>query len=142
MISLLPILRKHGGAIEYDLARMGFDLLDWFRGRLTTRRLWALIRQLVEDPETNTARAIGGPWNFDRMLLAAIADDIRLGNYILAAANSPKGKNPLPLPKPIPRPGVEEQPSNQTIKRFGKTTKTPDEVKAILASFNPPEPEE
>jgi len=109
---------------------------------LSTRRLWTLIKGLVEDPRSNTSVAIGGPWNFDRLLLAAAIDDLRLNNYILAAANSPKGKNPLPLPKPIPRPGVEEQPSNQTTKRFGKTTKTPDEVKAILASFNPPDPEE
>lgn len=141
MISLLPILREHGGAIEYDLQRMNLDLRDWFRGSMSSRRLWCMINNLAHDPATNTYRSIGGPWNLETLLLAAVIDDVRLGNYILAAANSPKGKNPLPLPKPIPRPGVEEQPSNQTVKRFGQTTKSPDEVKAILASFNPPEEE-
>lgn len=104
---------------------------------MSSRRLWSLIRQLVEDPESATRRSIGGPWKLDQLLLAAAIDDIRLGNYILAAANSPKGKNPLPLPKPIPRPGVEEQ--GPETKRFGKTDKTPQEVISILQSFDPPE---
>lgn len=137
MISLLPLLRDYGGAIEYDLLSRGIDLLDWFRGDITSRRLWSLICQLVEDDSSATRRAIGGPWTLDQLLLAAAVDDIRLGNYILAAANSPKGKNPLPLPQPIPRPGVEERAPE--TKRFGKTDKTPEEVIAILNSFNPPE---
>ena len=136
------MLREHGGSIEYDLCTKGIDLLDFFRGRMSARRLWVLIKGLVEDPKTNTARAVGGPWALETMLLAAVVDDLRLGNYILAAANSAKGKNPLPMPKPIPRPGVEEQPSNATVKKFGHTTKTPEEVMAVLASFNPPEPED
>ena len=103
--------------------------------------MWVLIKGLVADPTTNTHRSIGGPWSLDNLLLAAVVDDLRLGNYILAAANSPKGKNPLPMPRPIPRPGVEEQPSNTTTKRFGQTTKSPEEVRAILASFNPVEEE-
>jgi hypothetical protein len=109
---------------------------------MTARRLWVLIKGLAEDPSTNTARAVGGPWGLDTLLLAAVVDDLRLGNYILAAANSSKGKNPLPLPKPIPRPGVEDPPSNTTVKKFGHTTKTPEEVMAVLASFNPPEDNE
>lgn len=144
MMCLLPILREHGGDIEYDLARIGIRLSDWFAHTLSTRRLIRLIKGLASDPNTNTFRALNGIWDTNAQLFAALIDDVRLGNYILAAANSPKGKNPLPLPKPIPRPGVEEQPSNQVVKRFGKTTKTPEEVKAILDSFNPPEqnPEE
>lgn len=139
MISLLPILREHGGAIEYDLLARGIDLLDWFRGAMTSRRLWSLICQLVEDPNSATRRSIGGPWNLEQQLLAAAVDDIRLNNYILAAANSPKGKNPLPLPKPIPRPGVEDNGPGPEIKHFGKTDKSPQEVIAILQRFNPPE---
>lgn len=139
MTSLLPVLREHGGAVEYDLLARGIDLLDWFRGSMTSRRLWSLIRQLVEDPNSATHRSIGGPWNLDQLLLAAVVDDIRLGNYILAAANSPKGKNPLPLPKPIPRPGVEDHGPGPEVKRFGKTDKSPQEVIDILQSFNPPE---
>jgi hypothetical protein len=116
----------------------GIDLLDFFRGKINARRMWVLIKGLVADPSTNTHRSIGGPWSLADLLLAAVVDDVRLGNYILAAANSPKGKNPLPLPKPIPRPGVTEHESdNVTTKRFGQTTKSPDEVRAILASFNP-----
>lgn len=139
MMSLLPVLRQHGEAIEYDLLIKGIDFLDFFRGRMRARRLWVLVKGLIADPNTNTSRSIGGPWNLENMLLAAAVDDIRLNNFILAAANSPKGKNPLPLPSPIPRPGVEDQPSNTTTKKFGKTTKSPEEVAAILASFNPTE---
>ncbi len=139
MISLLPVLRKHGEAIEYDLMRMGIDLLDFFRGRLSPRRLWVLIKGLANDTSTLTAQEVGGPWNLETLLLAAAVDDLRLNNYILAAVNSSKGKNPLPLPKPIPRPGVEDKPSNTTVKKYGSTTKSPEEVAEILASFNPPE---
>lgn len=143
MISLLPLLREHGGAIEYDLSRIGIPLSDWFAHRLTTRRLIMLIKGLAQDPNTNTFRSLNGIWDTSALLMATLIDDIRLGNFILAAANSPKGKNPLPLPKPIPRPGVEEDPNHggKTTKRFGSTDKTPDEVRAILASFNPPEQE-
>lgn len=138
-MSLLPLLKEHGGSIEYDLLARGTDVLDFYRGRISVRRMITLIKGLAADPNTNTGREIGGPWGLDTLLLAAAVDDIRLNNFILAAANSPKGKNPLPLPKPIPRPGVEDQPSNTTTKKFGATTKTPEEVKAILKSFNPPE---
>ncbi len=139
MISLLPVLRKHGEAIEYDLMCRGIDLLDFFRGSITPRRMWVLIKGLVRDSSTNTSREIGGPWDLETLLLAAAVDDIRLNNFILAAVNSPKGKNPLPMPKPIPRPGVEENSPNTTVKKFGATDKTPEEVREILASFNPPE---
>lgn len=138
-MGLLPLLRAHGGSIEYDLLTRGIDFLDFFRGRLSARRMLSLVRGLVNDPGTNTARAIGGPWDLQCLLLAALVDDARLNNYILAAANSPRGKNPLPLPKPIPRPGVEDSPSNTTTKKFGATTKTPEEVMEVLKSFNPPE---
>lgn len=139
MIGLHSILQEHGGAIEYDLLTRGIDLHDFFTGRMTGRRLISLIKQLAEDPATNTHRRLGGPWSPEMMLLAAAVDDIRLGNFILAAANSPKGKNPLPLPVPIPRPGVEPQESSRTVKKFGKTNKSPQEVMEILKSFDPPE---
>lgn len=43
-------LSDHGGEIEADLLRdYGVDLLDWWRGRLTVRRLCVLVFGLGSD---------------------------------------------------------------------------------------------
>jgi len=45
---------EHAEALEADLLHhYGVDLLDWHRGRLSTRRLSVLIRYLPRDSEVN-----------------------------------------------------------------------------------------
>lgn len=71
-----------------------------WRGRLSLRRLWVLIKNLP--PNSAFVQAVvGGPHYTERAILADIFD-------VLAAANWQRGadpKNPPPKPKPYPRPG-------------------------------------
>ncbi len=47
-------LRTYGEAIEADLLFRGVDLLDFYRGRITARRLAALIKALPPDSYTGS----------------------------------------------------------------------------------------
>lgn len=47
-------LRDYGEAIEADLLFRGIDLLDFYRGRITARRLYVLVDNLP--PESSTIR--------------------------------------------------------------------------------------
>lgn len=53
MISLLRLLRHRSDALEADLLERGIDLLDYWRGTLSLRRLLVLYRWL---PETSAVR--------------------------------------------------------------------------------------
>jgi hypothetical protein len=57
LAGLCRLLNEHGGAIEADLLRFyQIDLLDFYRGTLSARRLGVLVRQLPA--ESATVRAI------------------------------------------------------------------------------------
>jgi hypothetical protein len=57
-------------------------------------------------------------WTLDRHLLAAILDTLRGLMYLTSAINTPRGKkNPVPEPKPTPRPGVDETTPDKTASR-------------------------
>jgi hypothetical protein len=45
-------LRRYGEAIEADLAFRGVDLLDFYRGTMSARRLWALVSNLPPESAT------------------------------------------------------------------------------------------
>lgn len=102
---------------------------------MSWRRLGVLIRHLPN--ESATARAqVGeaGRWSDTEYLLALVADGIAAGNWQRAVIAGAKPK-PRP-PKPIPRPGVVDG------TRLGRTSLTPDEVKAFLHRFDPPPDDE
>lgn len=55
-------LRRYGEAIEADLAFRGHDLLDFYRGGMSARRLWVLVQGLGPDSATaHAARAADPP---------------------------------------------------------------------------------
>lgn len=61
MIGLLRLLRAHAGAVEADLLRFyGVDLLDFWRGRLSPRRLAVLVRGIPAGQGAAT-RSLDGP---------------------------------------------------------------------------------
>jgi hypothetical protein len=69
LIRLAWLLKQHGEAIEADLARDGLDLLDFYRDRMTVRRLWVLVASLLANqdgdgiiarPGTALARSLHG----------------------------------------------------------------------------------
>ena len=103
---------EHGEAVEADLLReYGVDILDWYAGKVSTRRVLNLIRRLPA--QSNTARATEGDealWGYKEHLLASILDVLQHLDWAFVAANS-EGKTGDP-PKPIPRPG---QADNVTV---------------------------
>ncbi|MEU6141397.1 hypothetical protein ABZ848_13635 [Streptomyces sp. NPDC047081] len=85
------------------------DLLDFHRGRLTSRRLAVLVRHLPRD--SATLRALHGEaadWTVTDHLLAAAVDQLAEANWMFATVNRDEDAEPLEYPTPIPRPGARE----------------------------------
>ncbi|GAA5057217.1 hypothetical protein [Streptomyces similanensis] len=84
------------------------DLLDWHRGRLTSRRLAVLVRHLPQD--SVTLRELHGEaadWSVGDYLLATAVDRLAEANWMFATVNRDEDTEPLEYPKPVPRPGTE-----------------------------------
>jgi hypothetical protein len=97
--------------MEADLLRYyGVDLLDYHRGLLSARRLRVLIQHLPR--EAALVRTLHGEvadWGLTDHLLAAAVDELATGNWLFVSANTPEHADFPERPKPIPRPGSEEQ---------------------------------
>lgn len=89
---------------------------DLWRGRLSYRRLDALLRQLPEESRTQTAlRDLPrpepkpgeprkfGPWGLTDYLLAQLIDAVNRNTYTTAVAGQLTPNDP---PAPFPRPGL------------------------------------
>lgn len=96
--------------MEADLLRYyQVDLLDYYRGRLSARRLRVLIRHLPR--EAALVRALHGDaadWGLAEQLLAGAIDELAVGNWLFVAANSDERADLPDRPRPVPRPGVAE----------------------------------
>ncbi|MEU6826331.1 hypothetical protein ABZ921_37440 [Streptomyces atriruber] len=103
---------EHAEALEADLLRFyGLDLLDWHRGRLSSRRLAVLIRHLPRDGAV--ARETEGEaaeWSVGDYLLAHVVDQLADANWMFATVNQDEDADPLDPPKPLPRPGADRPP--------------------------------
>ncbi|MFY7566420.1 hypothetical protein ACOT81_18270 [Streptomyces sp. WI04-05B] len=97
---------EHAEALEADLLRFyGTDLLDWHRGRLSSRRLAVLVKHLPRDCALN--RELHGEaaeWSIVEHLLAATVDHLAAANWMFASVNSAEDADPPELPVPVPRP--------------------------------------
>lgn len=100
---------EHAEALEADLLRhYGVDLLDWHRGRLSSRRLAVLVRHLPRD--SVTLRELHGEaadWSVTDHLLASVVDQLAEANWMFATVNQDEHAESLEYPKPVPRPGAE-----------------------------------
>ncbi|MFI2210013.1 hypothetical protein [Streptomyces sp. NPDC020141] len=98
---------EHAEALEADLLRhYGLDLLDWHRGRLSSRRLAVLLRHLPRD--SAVARELHGEaaeWSPTDYLLAQVIDQLAESNWMFATVNRDEDSDPLDFPKPVSRPG-------------------------------------
>ncbi|MEU1025565.1 hypothetical protein ABZ366_26510, partial [Streptomyces sp. NPDC005904] len=91
------------------LRHYGLDLLDWHRGRLSSRRLALLIRHLPRD--SAVARDTEGEaaeWAVGDYLLAHVVDQLADANWMFATVNRDEDADPLEPPKPVPRPGTAD----------------------------------
>lgn len=71
--SLAVLLVRHGEAVEADLLAHGVDLLDFWRGSLSARRLWVLIESWCMEPGSATSVSIhgdAGRWSVSDHILA------------------------------------------------------------------------
>ena len=112
-------------------------MADLFRGRLSWRRLGVLVRQLP--PEAALWRSIdpeAAAWGLSEQLLASAVDVLAVIAWMYQSVNRPKNSRAMPMPRQIPRPGVE--PPAEHTERFGDTAgRDPDEARAYLDRFAP-----
>jgi hypothetical protein len=115
--------------VEADLLRFyGVDLLDYHRGRLSTRRLRVLIQHLPKDAAL--VRELHGEdveWGLTEHLLAAAVDHLAAGNWLFASAHTAENADPPERPEPLPRPGMADPQSSTP-------SATPDEIAAFFAT--------
>jgi hypothetical protein len=95
-----------------------------WRGGLSYRRLWLLIKHLPPESWTQTALRDSdlddldelvapepedrfGPWSHADYLLAGLRDEVARLTYVTARVN---GQDKWPEPEPHPRPGVRRKP--------------------------------
>lgn len=101
--SLAQLVTEHGGAVRYELLRVGRHLEDLG----TTRLSWLDIQAVVQHapPGNAIARAVApdaSGWGISDYLLAAIAN-------LLATANWQRQQDDrAPRPKPILPPGIDD----------------------------------
>lgn len=98
-MSLCCLIEEHGNAIEADLMRYyGIDLLDFYRGDISPRRVGVLVKQLP--PESALSRALNDgqiPWGNLEHLIAdhwALTREIHWGR---------KGHKPVDHPTRVAR---------------------------------------
>jgi hypothetical protein len=123
-------VEEHAEALEADLLRhYGVDLLDWHRGRLSSRRLRVLVEHLPAD--SSFARAAHGEaadWGLTEHLLAAVVDQLAVANWMFATVNRDEHAESLPYPEPLSRPGLESAPAPES------NAATPAEIAAFFGS--------
>lgn len=106
------------------------NLQDVFTGRCSWRRLTNLVVHLGTPHATRDALGDdSAPWGLQELLLAAVIDQLRAGNWQRAGGKGTK-------PKPIPRPGVGS--ATPPPKRLGSHDHDPAEVAAYFNQFAPP----
>lgn len=103
MRALLDLLDEHEEPIAYDLIRLGLRLRDLGTDRLSWGDLWAIVRNAPRDSALYRALNPDHEWTLTDLLLAEVADAVRVANWQRGSAKRHE------YPKPIPRPGVEPQ---------------------------------
>lgn len=87
------------------------DLTDYWRGRLSLRKIGVYIKSLMRKPGKSTllmAVDERADWSPDLYVMARISDALELSNYLFIKANSDSNTD-IPLPEPITRPAEAEE---------------------------------
>lgn len=121
ILGLLNLVEKHEEAIAYDCITLGLRLRNIGTEDFTWGDLLAIVRQ---SPRSSALFRAQYPdesvWGHQEQLLALIADNLAAANWQRA-----QGKK-QDYPKPIPRPGVEQD------NKFGSEALTIDEMASWL----------
>ena len=114
--ALAELVEEHGEALEFDLLALGYRLrwLDSPTRDFNWRDLWVLARHL--DSKSALHIAMFGheesEWSLEAHLLALIVDNT--AKNVWMKTEDAQRKPPKNRPKPVPRPGVEDN-STKTI---------------------------
>ncbi|TQN33573.1 hypothetical protein FHX37_3599 [Haloactinospora alba] len=111
------------------------DLLDYYRGTVSARRLRVLLRHLPRD--SALARAVHGDaaeWGVGEHLLALAADHLATANWLFVSANSGRKQKPPPRPDPVPRP----EPGAAPRRARSRPEATAQDLRAFFGAPNPP----
>jgi hypothetical protein len=98
------------------------DLLDWHRGRLSSRRLAVLVKHLPR--EGAVSRELHGEaaeWAVTDHLMAAAVDHLAAANWMFARVNTDEDHEQPGPPTPVPRPGDEPAPGYGAVDAAGDT---------------------
>ncbi|MEV0494783.1 hypothetical protein [Streptomyces atratus] len=110
------LVDEHAEAIEADLLRhYGVDLLDWHRGRLSSRRLALLVQHMPRD--SALARELHGEaaeWTVVEHLLAHVVDQLREAKCMFALVNRDEDTD---APEPCPVPARPRSPPRPNLTR-------------------------
>ncbi|GAA1152098.1 hypothetical protein F4556_004059 [Kitasatospora gansuensis] len=107
------------------------DLLDWHRGRLSSRRLSVLLKHLPRD--SNTVRALHGEsaeWTLTDHLLAAAVDHLAVANWMFLSVNRDEDGEAPERPQPVPRPGEDVEDEAEAVTERAQTT--PEELRQFF----------
>ncbi|GGZ13383.1 hypothetical protein CP967_13535 [Streptomyces nitrosporeus] len=92
------------------------DLLDWYRGRLTSRRLAVLVKHMPRDSAiAQELHGDGAEWKVGDYLLAAAVDHLAAANWMFASVNTDEDSDPPEPPVPVPRPGDGDGPAEPSV---------------------------
>lgn len=124
--------------MEVDLLEKGIDLLDFYRRKISLRRLVVLTIELGQDSRVikELLRREHGEmieWDQKDYLLADLVDEQRATNYILTHVLYKDTKNPPSVKKPKPcfRPGLKEEPKPP------RAFASEEEIQAFLNHYTP-----
>jgi len=126
-LKLRELIEEHPAELAYDFrSRFGLSS-DEIGHTVTLREAVMLTSVLLRDPSSWT-QAAQARWDYPvsrEWIVATHSYDL------LAMVNSGKGNKPKPYPNPFPQ---------KDVTRIGKTTRSPEEVRRLLAKMNPKEP--
>ncbi|WP_240679035.1 MULTISPECIES: hypothetical protein [unclassified Streptomyces] len=127
-------MQEYPDELEADLLEFfQVDILDFWRGRLSLRRIGVLIKSLLRKPGRSLllqALDEKAEWDEPTYLLARSSDALELTNHLLLKAHfDPAQTKDLALPPKIPRPG-EDEPAPEV------EMSSPQEVMSLFQAMN------
>lgn len=124
-------MSKYANEVEADLLELfHIDILDYYRGKLSLRRVFVLLTRLMSMAGRSalaSALDIRAEWSTSEYMIAEVIDRLELSNWLAIEINSEK--NDVPQPVPMPRPGHKE------VTPAEREFATPAEVAALFAGF-------
>lgn len=123
-------MSEYPNELESDLLEFWqIDILDYWRGKLSLRRVAVLLKRLMHMAGRSALASkldVQAEWSTLEYMTAEMIDRLELANWLAIRINSEKSD--VPQPEPIPRPGHKEV---TPVRDFA----TPAEVAALFSGM-------